>query len=63
MLQLMIHFTVQSRGAPEGLFDGAPKYALSNIHKNVQEGACDIALFGALEVAHELRLWLHLFIQ
>ena len=39
-LQLVIHFTVESRGAPESTFDGAPKDAISNLHKDAQEGAC-----------------------
>ena len=30
----MIHFTVQSRGAPEGTFDDAPKDAISDLHKD-----------------------------
>ena len=55
MLQLMIHLTVQSRGAPEGTFDGAPKDALSGLHKDAQEGACEVEL-----VFH---LWLHLLMQ
>ena len=33
-LQLIIHLIVQSRGAPEGTFDGAPKDALSDLHKD-----------------------------
>ena len=32
--QLMIHMTVQSRGAPEGTPDGAPKDALSDLHND-----------------------------
>ena len=30
----MIHLTVQSRGAPEGTFNDAPKDALTDIHKD-----------------------------
>ena len=55
-LQLMIHLIVQSRGAPEGTFDGAPKDNLSDLHKNSQEGVFEVALKGALEVALELHL-------
>ena len=33
-LQLMIHLNVQSRSAPEGTFDGTPKDALTDLHKN-----------------------------
>ena len=47
---------MQSKGATEGIFDGAPKDALSNLYKDVQEGACEVALKGALEVALELHL-------
>ena len=50
-LQLMIHLIVQSRGAPEGIFDGALKDALSNLHKYAQVGACEVALKGAPVVA------------
>ena len=50
-LQLVIHLTVQSRGAPEGTYYGAPKDALRDIHNNVQEGAFQVALKGALEDA------------
>ena len=56
-LYLMIHLTVQSRDAPEGTFDGAPKGALRMM------GTCEIAPKGALEVALELHLWLHLLMQ
>ena len=44
ILHLMIHLTVQSRGAPEGTLEGAPNDALSNLHKDVQEGAFEVAL-------------------
>ena len=59
----MIHLTVQSRGAPDDTFDGALKVALSEIHKDAQEGACEVLLKGALEVALEFHPWLHLLIQ
>ena len=36
ILHLMIHLTVQSRGAPEGTLEGAPNDALSNLHKDAQ---------------------------
>ena len=36
-LHLMIHVTVQSRGAPDGTFDGAPKDTLSDLDKDVEE--------------------------
>ena len=35
----MIHLTVQSREAPEGTLEGAPNDALTNLHKDAQEGA------------------------
>ena len=63
MLQLMIHLTVQSRSTPEGTFDGAPKEALSDLHKDAQKGACEIALLGALQVALPLHLWFHWLMQ
>ena len=47
---------MQSRGAPEGTFDGASKDALSDLHKDAQEGAFEVVFKGALE----LNLWLHL---
>ena len=62
-LQLMIHLIVQSRGAPEGTFDGAPKDALRDLHKDAQKGACQVALKGAREVAVALHLWFHLLMQ
>ena len=52
MLQLMI--AMQSRGAPEGTLERAPNYALSNLHEDAQEGAFEVALKGALEVARGL---------
>ena len=52
-LQLMIYLTVQPRSAPVGKFDGAPKDALRELHKDAQKGA--------LEVVLELHLWLHLW--
>ena len=53
--KLIIHLTMQLRGAPEGTFDGAPKDTLSDIHNDAQEGACEVALKGALKIALELR--------
>ena len=50
-LQLVIHLTVQSRGAPEGTYYGEPKDALSDIHNNVQEGAFEVLLKGTHEDA------------
>ena len=44
ILRLMIHSTVQSRGAPEGTIEGAPNDALINLHKDAQEGALEVAL-------------------
>ena len=55
ILYLMIHLTTQSRGAPEGTLKGAPNDALSNLHKDAQEGAFEVAL--------GLHLWLHLLMQ
>ena len=34
ILNLIIHLTVQSRGAPKGTLEGAPNDALSNLHKD-----------------------------
>ena len=53
-LQLMIHLTVQSRGVPEGTFDGAPKDALRMMSacEVALKSACEVALKSALEVAH-----------
>ena len=44
----MIHLTVQSRMAPEGALNGAPKDALSKLHKNAQESAFEVKLKNAL---------------
>ena len=55
ILLLMIHLTVQSRGAPEGTLEGAPNDALTNLHKDAQEGVFEVAL--------GLHLWLHLLMQ
>ena len=41
---LIIHLTVQSRGALEGKSDGAPEDALRDLHKVGQKGACEVAL-------------------
>ena len=49
-LHLMIHLTVQSRGAPEAIFYRTPKDALRLM------GACEVSLKGILEVALELHL-------
>ena len=54
---------MQSRSAPGGRFDGAPKDTLSDLHKDAQEGVCEVALKGVLEVAFELHLWLHFLMQ
>ena len=54
MLQLMIHLTVQSRGAPKDKCNGAPKNATSDLHKDVREGAFEVALKYAREAALEL---------
>ena len=43
MLHLMIHLTVQSKGWPEGTLEGASNDALSDLHKDAQEGAFVIA--------------------
>ena len=55
MQHLMITLTVQSRGEPEGTLEGEPNDELSNIHKDAQEGAFQVAL--------GLHLWLHLLMQ
>ena len=62
-LQLMIYLTVQLRGAPEGTFEGTPKVALTNLYKDTQKGACEVALKDELEVALELHQELHLLMQ
>ena len=61
--ELITHSTMQSRGAPDGTFDGAPKDTFTDLHKNAQEGVCEVPLKDALEAAVELHLWLHFFIQ
>ena len=53
ILHLIIHLTVQSRSALEGTLEGAPNDALSNLHKDAQEGAFEVVRKGALEVALE----------
>ena len=45
---------MHSRDASEGTFDGAPKDTLSDLHKDAQEGVCEVALKAAHEVALEL---------
>ena len=47
----MIHFRVQSRGAPVGTLEAAPKDAFSNLHKDAQKGIFEVALKCAREVA------------
>ena len=49
----MIHLAEQSRGAPKYIFG----------HKDAQKSAFEVARKGALEVALELHLWLHLSMQ
>ena len=51
------------KGASEGILEGAPQDALSDLHKDVQDSAFEIALKGEIEAAFELLLWLHLFMQ
>ena len=46
---------MQLRRAPEGAFDGATRDTLGHIHKDAQEGACEVPLKGALEIVLELR--------
>ena len=62
-LQLMTHLTFQSRGGQEGTFNGAPKEAHSDLHKDAQKGSCEITLKRAFEVGLVLRLWFHLLMQ
>ena len=62
-LEFMIHLTKQSRGTPEGTFDDAPRDALSDFHKDAQEGVGEVALKSVLEVLLELHLCLLLFMQ
>ena len=50
-LQLMFHLTVQSRGTPEGILDGTLQDTLSNVHKDAQERAFQVALMGELEIS------------
>ena len=59
----MTHLTDQVRGETEATFDGAPKDALSDLHKYAQKGACENALKGAFEVSLTLHLCLHLLMQ
>ena len=53
----------QSRGAAEGTFDGPPKDALRDFHKDEHKGAFEVALKGALGVALVLHLGLYLLMQ
>ena len=46
-----------------GAREGGPNDALSNLHKDVQEGAFEVTLKGAIKVALRLHLWLHLLMQ
>ena len=62
-MQLMTHLTFQSRGGPEGTFDGATKEAHSDLHKDAQKGACEITVKGAFEVALVLSLRFYLLMQ
>ena len=55
ILHLMIHSTVQSKGAAEGTLQVASNDALTNLYKDAQEVA--------LEVAPGLHLWLLLLMQ
>ena len=54
---------MQSRGATEGILDGANTDALSNLHKDAQKGVSEAARKDALEVPFELHLWLQLLMQ
>ena len=51
------------KGVPAGTLVGAPKYALTDFHKDAQEDASEATLKGALEVVFELHLSLHLLMQ
>ena len=51
ILHLMIHLTLQSRGAADGTLECAPNDALSNLHTDAQEGTFEVVFKGALEVA------------
>ena len=59
-------FDVLLDGSIEGALGGysecTSKDALSNLHKDVQEGACEVALQGALEFSLELHPWLQLLV-
>ena len=61
--RLMIHLTVESRGAPEGTLESAPNGALKNLHKDAQEGAFEVEFKGTLRVTLGLHLWFHLLMQ
>ena len=54
--ELITQLTMQSRGALEGTFDGTPKDTFSDLHKDAQEGVCEVELKSALEAALELQL-------
>ena len=41
---LIIHLAVQSRSTLDKTFNGAPKDALRDHHKDPQKGACKVAL-------------------
>ena len=61
--ELITHSTMKSRGALEGTFDGTPKDTFSNLHKDAQDGVCEVALKDALDAALELHLLLHFFME
>ena len=60
---LLIHLTVQSSDTPEGTLEGAPNDSLSNLHKDAQGGAFEVALKCAFQVGLGLYLRLHLLMQ
>ena len=61
--ELATHSTMQSRSAPEGTFDGAPKDTFSNLSKDAQDVVCEVTLMVAFEAALELHLSLHFFME
>ena len=54
---------MQSRSAPEGTFDGAPKDTFSDLNKDAQDVVCEVTLMVAFEAALELHLSLHFFME
>ena len=63
MVYLGVNLTILLRVWQRVHLKVTPNYALSNLHKDEQEGAFEFELKGALEVSLELHLWSYLFVH